>query len=144
MAGTTETLEYTLSSRQWAILMEALRRYTRFHSEESLTEAPTGYGKRSTGYGPAADRYMVPALPGDGNASYVCWWRLTEEGAAVVKHWMDLGYTYQHIESRLTKYFPPHTHKADAPGQPPTGKAYSDTLPDPERLYEFKVFTFDD
>ena len=89
-----------LGKRQHWLLCEALRRHTRFNLHDlkkSLGEAWTGLGPYSQ-YKPVLDAglmtYATEPHPG-----YMTWWRLTEQGEKIVQEWLNLGYTYENIES---------------------------------------------
>ena len=72
-----------LSKNQRILLLEAARRYIRFHMGEPITQAWTGLGSASA-YKPVHDAgYMEPATGLNPRAA--TWWRLTEKGAAIVK-----------------------------------------------------------
>ena len=85
-----------LGTRQEAILREACRRYLRFHRGSPLTKVWTGLGT-ATEYAPAVKGGYMARIH-DPNRRYLCWWRLTEKGAAIVQEWIDSGLTYQIIE----------------------------------------------
>jgi hypothetical protein len=72
-----------LSQTQMALLMEAARRYARFHMGEPLTQAWTGLGS-ATAYKPVVDGgYMeIATSPNPGHST---WYRLTIQGAAIVR-----------------------------------------------------------
>lgn len=72
-----------LSKNQRILLLEAARRYVRFHMGEPITQAWTGLGSASA-YKPVYDAgYMKPV--GALTPRAVNWWRLTAKGAAIVK-----------------------------------------------------------
>lgn len=78
------------------LLCEALRRYTRFHSDEELTKAWTGLGT-ATEYKRVADKGLME--PVFDNPRHMVWWKLTPKGAEIVQKWLDKGITYSDIES---------------------------------------------
>ena len=91
-----------LGVHQKAMLLEALRRYSRFHRDEKLTIAWTGLGSFSqheTVYNAGLMTYATSPNPG-----YMTWWRLTEKGAEIVQKWLDAGYTHRNIEDDLNYY----------------------------------------
>lgn len=78
-------------------LVEALRRYTRNHDGEELTEAWTGLGNKTSYRGSLRDGYMtwVHGTPTPGT---IGWLRLTNSGAKIVGEWLAQGFTYKDIE----------------------------------------------
>ena len=86
-----------LGKNQLSLLLEALRRYTRFNNQnKSITEAWTGLGSASC-YAPAVNGgYMQVAT--SPNPGYITWWKLTEKGAMIVNAMLKEGYDYRHIE----------------------------------------------
>jgi len=90
--------EIKLNAGQHKMLCEALRRYTRFHKDESLTSARTGL-TYATYAKPVTDCH--PQLMRFGNYQKRClgWLTLTEHGAKIVQVWLDEGRTYEDIES---------------------------------------------
>lgn len=104
--GEEERGHYRLGNKQAALLGEALWRYSRQDAYESplggamLTERWTGFGC-ATDYSHVSPRYMAPV---DERPGYQVWWKLTEEGAAIVQYWLSIGYTYEDIEA---ENFPP-------------------------------------
>ena len=97
-----------LGTTQLELLLEALRRYTRFHQGEVLTEAWTGSGSYSE-YRPCLKAglmdYAVEPNPG-----YSTWWKLTDKGAVVVQSWLDAGYSYENVENVENGYECAHYH----------------------------------
>ena len=90
-------MDYKLKAKEYDCLVEALRRYTRFHLDKPILACWTGLGFQSdykqaeeNGYMTIQGRYPKRAL---------AWWLLTEKGAAIVQQWLDWGYTYEHIEN---------------------------------------------
>jgi hypothetical protein len=92
-----EILARRLGSRQWRLLREALRRYTRFHQGKPLTQAWTGLGSATT-YKPAVDGGYMEMVH-EPNPRCLCWWRLTEKGAALVQAWIARGEDYKTVEA---------------------------------------------
>jgi hypothetical protein len=86
----------TITTRQYRLLLEALRRFTRFAEGRSLTVAWTGLGSASA-YKPALDGGLMTYAT-EPNPGYSTWFRLTEAGAAIVGKWLDAGFTHRHIE----------------------------------------------
>lgn len=78
-------------------LVEACRRYTRFHVGENLQRAWTGHGTRTSYKGSLRDGMMK--LAHDYPPRVICWLQLTEQGAAIVQQWLDAGYDYKRIEA---------------------------------------------
>ena len=89
-----------LTKNQRLLLMEAARRYLRFHKGESLTEAWTGLGSVST-YKPAINAGFMRTHDGKMDARISHWWILTEKGAAIVKILIS-SFTLGQIEDELT------------------------------------------
>ena len=85
-----------LTAKQEDRLMEALRRYTRFHQGEPLTQAWTGLGSMTTYKSVLDAELMTYATPP--NPGYKTWWRLTDAGAAIVQAWLDQGITHETVE----------------------------------------------
>jgi len=86
-----------LTKNVHALLCEALRRYTQFHKDKSLTNAWTGLGSKTT-YAPAINGgYMVF----DGMPKPRCdgWLYLTDKGAEIVRQWIDAGFEFEQIEA---------------------------------------------
>jgi len=77
-------------------LVEALRRYLRFHHDCPITQAWTGLGSK-TQYRQALEAglmtYATTPHPG-----YMTWWRLTERGAGIVMAWIGAGWTVERVE----------------------------------------------
>lgn len=86
-----------LTERQKAYLLEALRRYTRFHNGEELIKAWTGLGSY-TQYKSVVDAGLMTRVHAP-NPGYMVWWKLTDKGAAIVQRWLDAGITYKEVES---------------------------------------------
>jgi hypothetical protein len=85
-----------LGTRQYDLLCEALRRYTRFHAGKPLTSAWTGLGT-ATEYAPAVRAWLMVPYASIPRAN--TWFLLTEKGAAIVKSWLEAGFTYADIEA---------------------------------------------
>jgi len=83
----------TLRTPTWRILVEALRRRSRFTSKWS------GLGCKSDYWPAKRDGYMEPAFPGDPKPRIMCWWKLTERGNRVVAYWLGQGYDHIRIEA---------------------------------------------
>jgi len=93
-----------LGCRQLNLLLEALRRFTRFVDSEGrrtggdeLTRAWTGLGSASA-YAPVVNAGLMTVATSP-NPRYSTWWRLTEKGAKVVQHWIDSGYGNENVEN---------------------------------------------
>ena len=89
-----------LTNQVYWNLVEALRRFTRFGHNPTLTEALTGCGFK-TEYKETVDKgYMVL-----GNENYgfrfrsASWLRLSPKGAEIVQRWLDQGFNYKKIEA---------------------------------------------
>lgn len=78
------------------LLLEALRRYTRFHKNEPLTKCWTGLGYVSE-YAPAIKAGLIESAT-DSAPRCMRWFRLTETGATIVQRWLDAGFDYTHVE----------------------------------------------
>ena len=89
-------MKYKLNTSEYQCLIEACRRYSRFHSGKSILEVWTGLGAK-TGYLQAWNNgYMVPF---SGPVKYcMSWWILTKKGAEIVRYWLQLGFDYKKIE----------------------------------------------
>ena len=87
-----------LGCNQHWLLVEALRRYSRFGKNQgkTLTEAWTGLGS-ATKYSPVVPKYMECATTP--NPRYMTWWRLNPLGAEIVSEWLRQGYTHEIVES---------------------------------------------
>lgn len=94
-----------LTSRQRALLLEAMRRYTQFHPDEELTEAWTGLGYPSH-YRPVLKAGLMTWVYGEpkGSRAHVGWLRLTEAGAAIVQAWLDEEVTSWRSEHTIKAY----------------------------------------
>lgn len=85
----------------YLLMVEALRRYTRFTDEaaKGLERACVGLGTLSA-YRPAYDKgLMTPRggwLPPSRCQS---WWILTEKGRTIILHWLEAGWDYRQIEA---------------------------------------------
>jgi len=75
-----------LTSKQRALLQGAMRRYTVFHPGESLTEAWTGLGSRTT-YKPVLNAGLMEWVR-EPKPRCTGWLRLTEAGATIVQEWI--------------------------------------------------------
>jgi hypothetical protein len=76
-----------LTTKQRELLMEAARRYKQFTSDgESLTQAATGLGTVRE-YRPVEDAGLMRAVTqvGKERPDTIYWWKLTPEGAAIVR-----------------------------------------------------------
>lgn len=89
-------VDYKLKTKEYGCLVEALRRYTRFHEDKPILQAWTGLGFRSEYKQAQENGYM--RINGNYSKRCLCWWVLTEKGAAIVQQWLDWGYTYETIE----------------------------------------------
>lgn len=87
-----------LTNMQKAILLEALRRYTKFHQnpKELLNQAWTGLGTR-TDYRPVLDAGLMTFVE-EPYPRCSQWLRLTDKGTAIVQKWLDAGLSYKDIE----------------------------------------------
>jgi len=90
-----------LKCQQHTLLCEALRRYTRFHNKESLTQAWTGLGFPSE-YKMAIKAGLMDYVFDNRTPRIMHWYKLTDRGAEIVQDWLDLGFTYEDIESGYT------------------------------------------
>ena len=94
-----------LKQTQYNNLVEALRRFDLFHSQEDITKAWTGLGFLSEYKSSVQTGLMKLALMEFDNPNkkptphIMHWWSLTEKGAKIVKHWKDKGYNYSDIAS---------------------------------------------
>ncbi len=88
-----------LTKRQRLLLLEAARRYMRFHKGESLTQAWVGLGSVST-YRPALDADFMRTQNGKMEARISHWWVLTKKGAAIVKILIST-FTLSQLEDEL-------------------------------------------
>ena len=91
-----------LSNRQHALLVEALRRHTRFNLKVDglgmpLTEAWTGLGSATT-YQPAVDAGLMVCAT-ELNPGHTTWWKLTVKGALIVAFWHGKGFDFKRIEA---------------------------------------------
>jgi len=88
-----------LGCRQLELLLEALRRYTRFGKPEgkTLIGAWTGLGAMTT-YAPCLNVGLMTYATSP-NPGYSTWWRLTDKGAKIVQVFLDNGYNYQNVEN---------------------------------------------
>lgn len=89
--------ETKLGTRQYALLREALRRYSQFHKGKPMTEAWTGLGVASV-YAPVV-RAGYMELVHEPNRGYDSWWRLTPKGATIVQAWLDAGDDHHTVEA---------------------------------------------
>jgi hypothetical protein len=87
-----------LKAASWRTLIEATRRYTRFHQGEDLLKAWTGLGTPPEYRQAVNDGYME-VLHGKAKPRIASWYRLTEKGAKIVKFWLEKGYDYNKIEN---------------------------------------------
>ena len=85
-----------LGRNQLEILLEALRRYSRFGYKKSITQAWTGLGSASV-YKSCADAGLM-TIATSPNPKYSTWWRLTEKGAKV-RAMLSMGYDYKSVEN---------------------------------------------
>ena len=107
-----EAQKVHLYKREYACLVEALRRRVRFNDDPpaSITTQWTGLGMH-TEYRQAEDHgYMEVATAH--NPGYLTWWKLTPLGAAVVTCWLGLGFS-----PRNTKHA--HGSPVNKDGEPP-------------------------
>jgi hypothetical protein len=87
-----------LGVRQLDLLLEALRRFSKFNDlNQSITEAWTGLGSYST-YKPCADAGLME-ISTSPNPGYSTWWRLTEKGAMIVNAMRNMGYNHENVEN---------------------------------------------
>lgn len=102
-----------LGRRQLDLLLEALRRYTRFgiRDKESLTGAWTGLGSMST-YAPCLNAGLMVCATSP-NPGYSTWWRLTEKGARIVQAWLEAGYDYANVEAGWNYWQIRHGYKPE-------------------------------
>lgn len=91
----SETAIYNRQVR--GLLLEALRRYTRFHEGEPLTKCWTGLGYVSE-YAPAIKAGFLESATNSGPRC-MRWFRLTDKGAGVVRQWLDDGRDYRDVEN---------------------------------------------
>lgn len=88
-----------LGCRQLDLLLEAVRRYTRFgvRDNKTLENAWTGLGSYST-YKPCVDAGLMTyaTLP---NPGYSTWWKLTDKGCKIVLAILNRGYDYENVEN---------------------------------------------
>jgi hypothetical protein len=86
-----------MRTKIYQVLIEACRRYTRFHMNASMTEAWTGLGFMSEYKEAVEAGYMKPAH----SSSKRCmgWFTLTPLGAGIVSAWIGAGYNYKSIEA---------------------------------------------
>lgn len=80
------------------LLLESLRRYTRFHSGEPLTECSTGLGYKSQ-YEPVLNSGYMTWTYEPPSPRCVGWLKLTDKGAEVVQDWLNRGFSYEDVES---------------------------------------------
>ena len=105
-----------LTRKQHTLLVEALRRHTRFNLHdlrEPLDRARTGLGSATT-YAPAVKAGLMECAT-TLNPRYSTWWRLTPKGAAIVQGWLFDGYDYEAIERGDV----PPMHRANSPTKEP-------------------------
>ena len=76
-----------LNWKQRVLLEEALRRYWLFAEGRPLDEAWTGLGYKSD-YKPVVDAGLMTPI-GREIPRCLRWFRLTSDGAAIVKQWID-------------------------------------------------------
>ena len=77
-----------LTAAQRALLLEAMRRYTRFHPGEDPTKAWTGLGYY-TDYKPVLSTGLMEwCASGKPPPRCMGWLRLTEAGATIVQAWL--------------------------------------------------------
>jgi hypothetical protein len=88
----------TMTNTKRKLMLEALRRYTRFHKGESLTASWTGLGFVSE-YKPVVAAGLMESAT-DSQPRCMRWFRLTDAGAAIVKGWLDKGFDYRTVEER--------------------------------------------
>ena len=89
-----------LTKRQHRILVEALRRHTRFNMHDlnkPLTEAWTGLGSM-TEYRPALDAGLMTCAT-QLHPGFSVWWKLTTRGALIVAYWLGQGFDFKKVES---------------------------------------------
>lgn len=97
-------MKYKLKTKSYKVLLEALRRYTRFCSDESLSSAWTGLGRLSTYKHVYLCEHglMRPVTPFDlgslNDRRSDHWWKLTPAGEEIISFWLKRGYTHEHIE----------------------------------------------
>lgn len=92
-----------LSNEKHVLLAEALRRYTRFHSKESMLTAWTGLGCASE-YKKVLDSGLMAWVSAPPHRRCKGWLRLTEAGAKIVKRWINSGWGFEQVEGG---YLPP-------------------------------------
>jgi hypothetical protein len=85
-----------LRTAAYNALVEATRRYSRFHFGCPLTKAWTGLGS-ATAYREAVQAGLME-IATQPNPGYMTWWRLTERGAGIVQAWLGAGYRHDKIE----------------------------------------------
>ena len=78
-------------------MVEAARRFTRFHHDKPILTAWTGLGYKSEYKQAWENGYMVP-FSGP-RKRCMSWWILTKKGAEIVQYWISLGFNYEKIES---------------------------------------------
>jgi hypothetical protein len=90
--------EIILTSNQYSLLLEALRRFIRFADNKTLKSAWTGLGYKTV-YKPVLDArmmvwvdYVVP------RSRTMGWLTLTDLGAKIVQKWIDDGYTQLYFD----------------------------------------------
>lgn len=82
------------------LLLESLRRYTRFDLGKPLTECSTGLGYKSE-YKPVLESGYMVWTYGPPSPRCLGWLKLTRKGAEIVQGWLDKGYSYEDVENSI-------------------------------------------
>jgi len=83
----TEQIIENLTQNQRGCLLEALRRYVRFHYGKDLVTAWVGLGTK-TDYKSVNGKFMTMVHGHEPRANG--WWKLTERGHAIVDYWLRI------------------------------------------------------
>lgn len=92
-----------LGIRQAILLLEATRRYNRFHYKENILTASTGLGYISEYQTVINGGYMKPVNNGISIPRCKQGFKLTKKGASIVKKLLYYGINSPYIESTDTK-----------------------------------------
>jgi len=136
-------MNYKLNKQQYMLLLDALRRYSRFAVPKGipLDGVWTGVGS-TTEYKPVHPEFMKQVFLEDKEAdrNTDVWWILTEAGQEIVQTWFDHGWRHQHVERRIMSDLPPKkVREGDSIPQAPEIQKTEEYLPD---TYERVAFHF--